>query len=152
MPIECKFYDLEHYKRLEADRLAYNYSHPDAKKYHAEWFGVGAMWLCPWFHDPTVPDDMENVPQLLAEAVAAGPANPNYHGFSQHYWKDWAHKRPPIEVICPGGQFWCPDMTSTNGTGWVVTGEPPRITCTPSILVRLYHGYLRNGVFTDDLG
>lgn len=97
------------------------------------WYGPGAMWLCPWYYDP---------------------ANPEEHikGFlSQHYLSDWATLRPPLMVICPDGSHWCPDQKSSNGTGWAVAGEAPNITCTPSIVVKGYHGFLRGGVFTADL-
>ena len=70
---------------------------------------------------------------------------------SPHYHRDWAGKRPPIELVCPNGDIWCIDRRSSNGDGWVVTGEWPNITCSPSIVAGDYHGYLRNGEFTADL-
>lgn len=80
---------------------------------------------------------------------------------SPHYDRDWRGKRPPIEVVCPDGNVWCIDRQSSNGDGWRVTGEWPNITCSPSIDCAPmgtttsnghYHGYLRNGEFTPDLG
>lgn len=70
---------------------------------------------------------------------------------SVHYWRDWADKRPPIEVVLPNGETWEIDRKSSNGDGWLVTGELPRITCAPSILARGYHGFLRDGTFTADV-
>jgi len=70
---------------------------------------------------------------------------------SVHYRRDWAAKRPPIELVCPNGDLWCIDRKSSNGDGWRVTGEWPNITCEPSIVAGSYHGYLRNGEFTPDL-
>ena len=70
---------------------------------------------------------------------------------SPHYYRDWSGKRPPIELVCPNGDIWCIDRRSSNGDGWVVTGEWPNITCSPSIVAGDYHGYLRNGEFTADL-
>lgn len=70
---------------------------------------------------------------------------------SVHYRRDWAGKRPPIEVVCPDGDVWCIDRKSSNGDGWTVTGEWPNISCAPSIVTAEYHGYLRNGEFTPDL-
>jgi len=74
---------------------------------------------------------------------------------SIHYWRDWADKRPPIEIVMPNGDYWCPDRKSSNGTGWTVTGELPNVTCTPSIVSTRrdppYHGFLTNGCFSDDL-
>lgn len=78
---------------------------------------------------------------------------------SPYYYRDWADKRPPIELVCPDGNIWCIDRRSSNGDGWVVTGEWPNITCSPSIDCSpmgtggsYYHGYLQNGFFTNDLG
>jgi hypothetical protein len=70
---------------------------------------------------------------------------------SPHYWRDWADKRPPIELVCPNGEVWCIDRRSSNGDGWQVQGEWPNITCSPSIVAGDYHGFLRNGEFTPDL-
>jgi hypothetical protein len=70
---------------------------------------------------------------------------------SVHYWRDWSDKRPPICVVCPNGEWWEVDRKSSNGEGWIVTGELPTITCSPSIVVDGYHGFLRAGEFTPDL-
>lgn len=38
-----------------------------------------------------------------------------------------------------------------DGAGWDVTGEAPNITVNPSInIIGSYHGWIRNGVITDD--
>jgi len=95
----------------------------------------GAMWLCPWMFDPS--KDTMN------------PDGSNW--LSIHYVKDHSKNRPPIQVRCPNGSVWVIDQKSSNGTGWIVTGEVPNITCSPSIVVPGYHGFLRDGVFTDDL-
>lgn len=71
---------------------------------------------------------------------------------SVHYKRDWKGKRAPIELVCPNGDLWCVDRKSSNGNGWRVTGEWPNITCEPSIIAGDYHGHLRNGEFTPDLG
>lgn len=80
-----------------------------------------------------------------------------------HYW---AHNagRPPIMVLLPqrystgpGLQEFCVDGQCHNGErgyydGWTVSGTPPQITVSPSInMVGSYHGYLQNGVVTDDV-
>lgn len=84
-----------------------------------------------------------------------------HDGFlSPHYVRDWKGRRPPIEVVCPDGNIWCIDRKSSNGDGWIVTGEWPRITCSPSIDCApmgttmpngYYHGYLQDGLFTADI-
>lgn len=72
---------------------------------------------------------------------------------SSYYYRDWAGKRPPIELVCPDGNVWCPDRKSNDGEGWIVTGEWPNITCSPSIDCGPgnYHGFLQNGAFTPDV-
>jgi hypothetical protein len=63
-------------------------------------------------------------------------------------------------MVCPDGNVWCPDRRSSNGDGWVVTGEWPNITCSPSIDCKpvgerlglpYYHGFLKSGEFGPDL-
>lgn len=93
----------------------------------------GMMWFCPWYFDPTDPKDQERFGK-------SGMLSP-------HYWRDWAKVRAPVCVICPGGGQWCVDQLSSNGDGWRVTGTPPLLSCTPSIVVPGYHGFLGiNGV------
>lgn len=80
------------------------------------------------------------------------PAGAMYHA----EWLDGRGKqRAPdgrnLIVKCPGGAEWWIDGGASNGPGWTRTGVPPLITCTPSIDTGNYHGFLQNGVFTDDL-
>lgn len=98
----------------------------------------GMAWYCPWLYDPAAPE-----PGLKSEREKWGY-------LSRFYWADWSDKRPPICVVCPNGQHWLIDSKSSNGDGWKITGEPPLITASPSILVPGYHGFLQNGVFTAD--
>lgn len=58
----------------------------------------------------------------------------------------------------PGNGEWTIDgPSSNNGPGWTREGEPPRITARPSILShgsstrQGYHGWLTDGVLSDDL-
>ena len=57
----------------------------------------------------------------------------------------------------PGSGEWTIDGPATGGGGWTRTGEPPKITVRPSILshasgsVKGYHGFLTDGVLSDDL-
>ena len=92
-------------------------------------FLPGMGWFNDWYSDIAQRDDFLSV----------------------HYKRDWAGKRPPIELVCPNGELWCIDRKSSNGDGWVVAGEWPNITCSPSIVAGNYHGFLRNGEFTPDL-
>ncbi|WDL96961.1 hypothetical protein [Alicyclobacillus sp. ALC3] len=74
---------------------------------------------------------------------------------SAHYLAEPAG-RPPLWVMTPGG-CWCVDERPfvrgewTDG-GWKVTGTAPNITARPSInFPGLYHGWLTDGVLSDDL-
>jgi hypothetical protein len=50
------------------------------------------------------------------------------------------------------GMLWPIDHPSTGGgAGWTRTGTPPNVTASPSINYEgEYHGWLQNGVLTDD--
>ena len=60
-------------------------------------------------------------------------------------------------IRLPGGGEWAMDGPSTSGPGWTRSGEAPNITARPSILTkdcsawRGYHGWLTDGVLSDDL-
>lgn len=134
-------------------------------------FIPGMAWYQPWYYDPhgelaawrlANPDRKDFRPKPM---ILVPPTNPdNREGepgnfLSPHYWRDWASRRAPIEVVAPNGSTWEIDRWSSNGTGWTVTGELPDITCSPSIVldaypqygIEAYHGFLRNGEFTDPL-
>jgi hypothetical protein len=56
-------------------------------------------------------------------------------------------------VLPPGGQddFWLIDSEASSGGFWTRTGEAPNLTVSPSIKTHNYHGFLQNGVLTDDV-
>lgn len=114
--------------------------------------GPCPMWYVPWYYDPGDPEKgIRRDAALSAIADGSfGTGERNYY-LSKFYWQQWSHIRPPICVLCPNGAEWCVDAKSSNGEGWNVTGEPPLLTCTPSILVPGYHGFLQNGVFTENM-
>jgi hypothetical protein len=69
----------------------------------------------------------------------------------------WSRHRGPdglsLVVQTPGGE-WMIDGPSSSGGHWFRTGQPPRITVTPSIAAghpERYHGFLTDGQLTDDL-
>ena len=109
-------------------------------------FLPGMAWFTPWVFDPLGDPLMQGKRVMIAGADAK---NAGY--LSPHYWRDWAGKRAPICVVCPNGKWWQIDRKSSNGDGWAVTGELPNITCSPSIVVPGYHGWLRSGEFTPDI-
>lgn len=90
------------------------------------------------------PGDMWYAPAWLRPAAR--------DSLSPEYFRDWADKRPPLVVYLPSGRPFCVDRKASDGTWWAVAGEPPNITVNPSINhVGAYHGYLRNGVLSDDV-
>lgn len=72
-------------------------------------------------------------------------------------------RRAPIVIALPdlvNGKFqiWYPDEQAWSGTqgyhgdGWVVTGDLPKVSITPSInCVGSYHGWVKDGVISDDV-
>lgn len=76
---------------------------------------------------------------------------------SANYLRDWKGKRAAMWVLLPCRHWFCIDGAAYDaergyhGDGWVVTGDPPNVTVTPSInCVGSYHGWLTAGVLTDD--
>jgi hypothetical protein len=71
--------------------------------------------------------------------------------FSDRYLRDDYYKRDPLLICLPDGHHWCIDQVATNGLeGWQVSGQVPNLTANPSILSSGYHGWLRDGVLSDD--
>lgn len=67
----------------------------------------------------------------------------------------WGQPKGPddraLRVRLPDGSEWQIDTPATNGAPWRREGEPPDVTVSPSIDTGDYHGYLIEGVLTDDL-
>ena len=152
----CHFLDAAAFRAADDLRMEFAKRRVDGKKGASlhEVVKPCAMWFSDWYFDPKDPADKYQRDKALAE-IAAGtfeqPANKSRWYLSSHYWKDWSAKRPPISVLCPSGSEWCIDAVSSNGTGWTVTGDVPKITATPSIVVPGYHGFLKDGVFTPNM-
>lgn len=136
-----RLFTFEEFATANKEAMSNGWYHTDVRM-----FPPGSGWYCPWVYDPTGERERNglNVMIKCAEKGKLGYLSP-------HYWRDWADKRPPICIMGPGGEQWEIDRKSSNGDGWAVTGEWPNITCNPSIVLRKYHGYLRNGEFTSDL-
>lgn len=99
----------------------------------------GDMWFCPWYLENIDAESLKTIlsPQYISETMA---------------------KRAPICVALPGGAQWIVDglpydeqFNPKIDSGWKVSGEAPNLTASPSIKTSSYHGYLRDGVLTDDL-
>lgn len=131
----------DEYSRLGDEAVAYGYYRNDKRV-----FLPGMGWPMPWYFNPANERDQAEREKRL-RLTEAGEED----FLSVHYWRDWSDKRPPLCVVCPNGEWWEIDRKSSNGKGWTVTGEWPNLTCSPSIVVNGYHGYLRNGEFTPDL-
>ncbi|MDE2105377.1 MAG: hypothetical protein KGL39_49580 [Patescibacteria group bacterium] len=124
----------------------------------ARLFTPGMAWYEPWIYDPlgawkayvdAHPDRGLRTEPMITAPPAKLDSKRGY--LSPHYWRDWSTKRPPITVVGPNGEWWTVDRWSSNGDGWTVTGDLPDITCSPSIVLKGYHGYLRGGEFGPDL-
>lgn len=67
-------------------------------------------------------------------------------------WMEGHHVGPDgihLVVKLPNGSEWMPDQPSANGNRpWVRGGTIPKVTCSPSIAMNGYHGWLRDGVLT----
>ncbi len=58
---------------------------------------------------------------------------------------------PSLCVVIPGKSIWNMHHKGTDGGHWKIVGDAPNITATPSInFAGLYHGWVRDGVVTDD--
>lgn len=115
--------------------------------YDVEEFVDVATGLCP------TPGDIYEEPWYLNEFP---------EDLSPYYFTHNAH-RPPLVLVLPAAfhvrgstMNFCVDSKASIGgklqpDGWVVTGAPPDLTVAPSINAQgTYHGFLQNGVLTDD--
>lgn len=92
--------------------------------------------------------------------VPVGATWPAPHLIGDHAYRDALALPPgrtPFFVKLPDGYEFCPYLRAWNpeqghhGDGWRVTGELPHVTIEPSInVVGRYHGWIRNGIITDD--
>jgi hypothetical protein len=91
-------------------------------------------------------------PHLLEELQPDG----THWLLSPEYLRDHRGTRPPLCVRLPSGDEWILDGRTIHADrigdhGWTVTGAPPALTVSPSInVIGRYHGWLRNGVLSDD--
>lgn len=105
----------------------------------------GMGWFQPCYFDPANPNARDEDEGGIYPCARGNPF------LSIHYWQTWASVRPPICIVGPNGKHWEIDRKSSNGSGWTVTGEWPNLTCSPSIVLDGYHGFLRDGEFTPDV-
>lgn len=77
--------------------------------------------------------------------------HPTVERLSDQYLAGAIDRRPPLWVILPNGDRFNIDGNVKGTTrGWNVTGDPPKLTVTPSIDCSPgYHGHLTDGVLSD---
>lgn len=94
---------------------------------------------------------------------------PRISGLSEHYRNSVAATRKPLVVKLPtnpydnaadadiGGVLFWVDQGFSDGSGWQVSGEAPNLTLSPSVNMiggnhrqGSYHGWIKNGVISDD--
>lgn len=133
---------LDQHRREVGDELAL-----PKRFYRSRWFEPGDAHFCPWYYNPANPKpNRMNVAACIAQAEANGGRG---SFLSIHYLRNWADKRPPINVFCPNGREWLIDQCSSNGDGWTVSSIEP-LNVAPSILLPGYHGFLQAGRLTAD--
>lgn len=106
----------------------------------------GTVWPEPFYYDPTG-ELVKNGKRVMIPDYKKGEL-----GFlSSFYWRDWSDTRAPWCIVLPNGELWECDRKSNNGEGWIITGEGLNISAWPSINAKGYHGWLKDGVFSDDV-
>lgn len=115
-------------------------------------------WVCRLVDAPTEVD--RRTPGVLFYA----PWLRERTSLSVQYRRDWADKRDPICLVIPGygptclDQEYYPYTPGQERCGWTITGDAPLLTASPSLGIGSrdgggwwYHGWLRNGVLSDDV-
>jgi hypothetical protein len=113
-------------------------------------------WTCRLL--PAAPADLETMQpgeMFYAPPIEDRTARYVTHVLAPEYLRDWIDIRPPIYVRLPGGSLWNVDARPAGDrgygdSGWTITGTAPRLTASPSIDTGTYHGWLRDGVLSDD--
>ena len=82
---------------------------------------------------------------------ANGDAAPQSGHQLSRFYLAVQRERDPLMLVLPDGIGWCMDYVANNGPGWEVTGDAPNLTARPSIDSGTYHGWLTDGVLSDDL-
>jgi hypothetical protein len=71
---------------------------------------------------------------------------------SEAYYRDHYGTRNPLTLVLPDGNIWIVDSRASNeAAGWDLTCDPPNLTARPSIMTDTYHGWLTDGVLSNDL-
>jgi len=126
---------------------------------------VGSMWFAPHMLEGNYPAMFGLSPRYLADHRQRRPPLIVKLPDGTEFCVDvmaWDTKPEPCDHIVNDQQRTpqaCPYCSGTGtkrvgrhyGDGWIVTGREPLITLSPSInIVGSYHGWLRDGVISDD--
>lgn len=119
---------------------------------------------CACGYEFTEADNRQLLPKLLYTRQDTGAELTQEEAEPGMMWRTWWFEdfwRGPdghcYTMCLPGNGEWTIDGPSSNGQGWQRTGEPPNITVRPSILShgsatrKEYHGWVTDGVLSDDL-
>ena len=108
--------------------------------------------------------DPAKVEKQVGDAWQILPAEIKMGADGRSYWYGYrismsfevqSARQNPIAVVLPsayGGIHFCVDSDWTDADGsWTVSGHLPNLTLSPSVnLVGIYHGWIQNGVISDD--
>lgn len=118
-------------------------------------FAEGDYWSCDQEQLYALPDGRECSTHLRLTARKDPRAAPPGAMWVADYvppGDDWSGPDGRCLFLrLPDGTDWMIDGPARNGGGWTRTGEPPKITARPSIASPGYHGWLTDGVLSDDL-
>jgi len=108
-------------------------------------------WQCRMIDPPKKRGDAQPGDMWFADPVYYEGSN-----FISDYYRQHNSDRQLLFIRVPKlqhGTDFCVDSNASSGAGgWTVTGEAPNITVNPSInIVGFYHGWLQNGVLSDDV-
>lgn len=117
-------------------------------------------WPCRLIESPELRDDggVDFDKRVVGDMwfLDCSPDELQQRHLSSHYFAHNAGRRP---LVCKlsGNLYFVVDGMCYNRErgyydGWQVSGSPPLITVAPSInFERAYHGFLQNGVISDDV-
>lgn len=109
-------------------------------------------WQCRLIDPEKVPEKERRAGDMWFEPWYLQGDHERYY-LSDYYINNVKGTRMPLVVRLPSGRDFCIDgRTRNDSSGWTVTGTAPNITVSPSINhVGRYHGWLQNGVLSDDV-